>query len=177
MSNLANAITVFRILIAPVFLWFLYKFYLPGDNVGWVLLLAFIFVAATDGIDGAVARKTSTISKFGKLLDPIADKVLIGGSFIVLSMLDLVPWWATVAILVREIGMTIYRLVVIRNRVIPASSGGKFKTILQCITIGWYISPLNLLTYNPNYSIGFGLLYGAVVITWSTAFRYMKDAK
>ena len=177
MSNLANAITVLRILIAPVFLWFLYGYYTPSDSVNWVLLAAFIFVAATDGIDGAVARRTKTISKFGKLLDPIADKVLIGGAFLVLSLLDVVPWWATLAILVREVGMTIYRLVVIKDRVIAASSGGKFKTVLQCITIGWFISPLNVWTFNESFSIGFGLLYGAVFITWSTAFQYFKAAK
>jgi len=176
MSNLANAITVLRILLAPVFLWFLYAYYTPSDFVNWILLAAFILVAATDGIDGAVARKTQTISKLGKLLDPIADKVLIGGAFVVLSILDVCPWWATTAILVRELGMTIYRFIVIKDRVIPASSGGKLKTVLQCITIGWFISPLNVLTFNPNFSIGFGLLYGAVFLTWSTAFQYMKAA-
>ncbi len=177
MSNLANAITVLRILLAPVFLWFLYFFFTPAEIVNWFLLAAFVLVAATDGIDGAIARKTQTISKLGKLLDPIADKVLIGGAFFVLSLLDVIPWWVTVAILVREIGMTIYRLIVIKDRVIPASSGGKFKTVLQCIAIGWFISPLNVLTYNNTLTIGFGLLYLTVFITWSTALQYLKAAK
>jgi len=177
MSNLANAITVLRILLAPVFLWFLYAYYTPSDFVNWILLAAFIFVAATDGIDGAVARKTQTISKLGKLLDPIADKVLIGGAFVVLSILDVCPWWATTAILVRELGITIYRLIVIKDRVIPASSGGKFKTVLQCIVIGWFISPLNAFTYNSNLTIGFGLLCLTVFITWLTALEYMRAAK
>ena len=177
MSNLANAITVLRILLAPVFLWFLYFYFTPAEIVNWFLLAAFVLVAATDGIDGAIARKTQTISKLGKLLDPIADKVLIGGAFFVMSLLDVIPWWVTVAILVREIGMTIYRLMVIKDRVIPASSGGKFKTVLQCIAIGWFISPLNVLTYNNTLTIGFGLLYLTVFITWSTALQYLKAAK
>ena len=94
-----------------------------------------------------------------------------------MSLLDVIPWWVTVAILVREIGMTIYRLMVIKDRVIPASSGGKFKTVLQCIAIGWFISPLNVLTYNNTLTIGFGLLYLTVFITWSTALQYLKAAK
>jgi CDP-diacylglycerol--glycerol-3-phosphate 3-phosphatidyltransferase len=177
MSNLANAITVLRILIAPVFLWFLYGYYTPTDSINWILLAAFILVAATDGVDGAVARRTGTISKFGKLLDPIADKVLIGGAVTVLSMLDVFPWWASVAILVREIGMTVYRFVVIKDRVIAASSGGKFKTVLQCITIGWFISPLNVLTYTGALNVGFALVCLTVFITWSTAFEYLRAAK
>lgn len=177
MSNLANAVTVLRILVAPVFLWFLYTEYTPSEPVNWVLLAAFILIAATDGIDGAIARRTATVSKLGKLLDPIADKVLIGGSFVVLSMLDVVPWWATIAILVREIGMTIYRLIVVNDRVIAASSTGKFKTVFQCIAIGWFISPLNVWTYNPDFSISFGLVYGAVFVTWYSAFKYLRESK
>lgn len=175
--NLANLITVARIVLAPIYLWLLYANYQPGALTNWYLLFGFIAVAATDGIDGAVARKRGIVTKLGKTLDPIADKVLIGGAFLVMSLREVVPWWVTLAILAREIGMTIYRLAVIRDRVIPASSSGKFKTVMQCVALGWVISPLNVALSNQSFDIGFGLLYGAVFITWYSAFKYINEAR
>ena len=175
--NLANLITVFRIILAPIYLWLLYQFYDSGEMSKWYLLAGFILLAATDGIDGAVARKKGIVTKLGKTLDPIADKVLLGGAFLVLSMLGTMPWWATTAILVREVGITIYRLAVIRDRVIPASSSGKTKTILQAIAIGYFISPLLISWHNTSFDFGFGLVYGAVFLTWWSAIRYIKESK
>jgi len=179
MLNAANLVTIARILMAPVFLWFLYVYYVPGQVVGWYLLLAFLLISATDGIDGAIARRNNTVTKLGKLLDPIADKVLIGGTFLVLSILSdsIMPWWATIAILVREIGMTVYRLVVSSDRVIPASSSGKLKTVVQSVALGWVISPLNLMLSNPQFDIGFGLIYGAVFLTWWSAIKYIRESR
>jgi CDP-diacylglycerol--glycerol-3-phosphate 3-phosphatidyltransferase len=175
--NLANLITLLRIVIAPIYLWALYNFYEPGQMVGWLLLAGFIAVAATDGIDGAIARRQDKVTKLGKLLDPIADKILLGGAFVVLSMLDVAPWWATIAILVREVGMTVYRLIVVRDKVIPASSGGKSKTIMQCIAIGWLISPLDVLLFNTVFNVSYGLIYGAVFLTWWSAIQYIRDSR
>jgi CDP-diacylglycerol--glycerol-3-phosphate 3-phosphatidyltransferase len=175
--NAANLVTIGRIAITPVFLWFLLTFYKAGEQVNWLLLLAFIVIAATDGIDGAIARKQNTVTKLGKLLDPIADKVLIGGALIVLSVLEVMPWWATIAILVREIGMTIYRLVVVKNKVIPASSSGKSKTIMQAIAVGYFISPLNDWWFNPSFDLGYGLIYGAVFLTWYSAIQYFRESR
>lgn len=176
--NLANLITIFRILIAPVFLWVLYSFYKPGEMVGWYLLFGFVALAATDGIDGAIARKRGIVTKLGKTLDPIADKVLLGGAFVVLSMLDeVMPWWATIAILVREVAMTIYRLIVIRDKVVPASNSGKSKMIMQCIALGYLISPLNAWWANSSFDLGFGLIYGAVFLTWWSAIKYIREAR
>jgi CDP-diacylglycerol--glycerol-3-phosphate 3-phosphatidyltransferase len=92
-------------------------------------------------------------------------------------MLTVMPWWATIAILVREIAMTIYRLVVVKNKVIPASSSGKSKTIMQAITVGYFISPLNDWWFNPAFDVGFGLVYGAVFLTWYSAFRYFRESR
>jgi CDP-diacylglycerol--glycerol-3-phosphate 3-phosphatidyltransferase len=175
--NLANLITLIRILLAPVYLWILYTYYQPGEMVGWYLLFGFVALAATDGIDGAIARKRGMVTKLGKTLDPIADKVLLGGAFVVLSVLEVMPWWATIAILVREIGMTLYRLAVIRDKVIPASNSGKSKMIMQCITLGYVISPLNALWANGAFDLGFGLIYGAVFLTWWSAFQYIREAR
>ncbi|MFN4848012.1 MAG: CDP-diacylglycerol--glycerol-3-phosphate 3-phosphatidyltransferase [Rhodoluna sp.] len=175
--NLANLITITRIAIAPIYLFALSRFYEPGQNIGWALLAGFVLLAATDGIDGAVARKQGTVTKLGKLLDPVADKILLGGSFVVLSLLEVMPWWATIAILVREVAITIYRLIVIRDRVIPASSSGKSKTIMQCIAIGWLISPLNAWWRNDVFDMGYGLIYGAVFLTWWSAFKYIQESR
>lgn len=175
--NLANTITISRIALAPVFLYALYEFYLPGNNIGWLLLLGFVVLASTDGLDGAIARRQGKVTKLGKLLDPIADKVLLGGAFIVLSMLDeVMPWWATIAILIREVGITVYRLIVIRDRVIPASNSGKSKTVMQCIAIGWVISPLNVWWFNTVFNLGYGLIYGAVFLTWWSAIKYIRES-
>jgi CDP-diacylglycerol--glycerol-3-phosphate 3-phosphatidyltransferase len=151
--------------------------YDAGESINWILLLAFVLIAATDGIDGAIARKQNTVTKLGKLLDPIADKVLIGGSLVVLSLLDVMLWWATIAILVREIGMTVYRLVVVKNKVIAASNSGKSKTIMQSIAVGYFISPLNELWFNPAFDIGYGLIYGAVFLTWWSAIQYFRESR
>jgi CDP-diacylglycerol--glycerol-3-phosphate 3-phosphatidyltransferase len=151
--------------------------YDAGESINWVLLLAFVLIAATDGIDGAIARKQNTVTKLGKLLDPIADKVLIGGSLVVLSLLDVMLWWATIAILVREIGMTVYRLVVVKNKVIAASNSGKSKTIMQSIAVGYFISPLNELWFNPAFDLGYGLIYGAVFLTWWSAIQYFRESR
>jgi CDP-diacylglycerol--glycerol-3-phosphate 3-phosphatidyltransferase len=151
--------------------------YDAGESINWVLLLAFVLIAATDGIDGAIARKQNTVTKLGKLLDPIADKVLIGGSLVVLSMLNVMLWWATIAILVREIGMTVYRLVVVKNKVIAASNSGKSKTIVQSIAVGYFISPLNELWFNPAFDLGYGLIYGAVFLTWWSAIQYFRESR
>ena len=177
MLNAANLVTIGRIAVTPVFLWFLLTAYAAGGTVNWILLLAFILIAASDGIDGAIARKQNTVTKLGKLLDPIADKILLGGSFIVLSMLNVIPWWATIAILVREVAMTVYRLIVVKNKVIPASASGKSKTIVQAIAIGYLISPLNQLLANQYFDIGSSLMFAALFLTWWSAFQYFKDSR
>ena len=177
MLNAANLVTFGRIAVTPIFLWILLTSYKAGESVNWILLLAFILIAASDGIDGAIARKQNTVTKLGKILDPIADKVLLGGSFIVLSILNVVPWWATIAILVREVAMTVYRLVVVKNKVIPASKSGKSKTIVQAIAIGYLISPLNQLLSSQYFDIGSALVFASLFLTWWSAFQYFKDSR
>ena len=128
-GNVANIITVVRILLAPVFVWML----LVDDGADGLLryLAAGLFILAivTDSVDGLLARRQNLITDFGKILDPIADKVLIGGALVALSILGELPWWVTIVILVREIGITVYRFIALRDRVIPASWLGKVKTV------------------------------------------------
>lgn len=135
-------------------------------------MTAFVVSIATDGVDGAIARRRGLITDLGKILDPIADKALIGGAFISLSILNLVPWWITAAIMLREVGITVYRLVVVRRRVLAASTGGKVKTVLQAVAVGFYISPLAAL-WAPVEIIQAVVLYLALGSTVLSGIQYV----
>jgi len=105
--------------------------------------VVFAVAVITDRLDGSLARSYGVTSEFGKLADPIADKMLIGAAVIGLSMLGDLPWWVTVLILVREVGVTVLRFAMLSRGVIPASRGGKLKTLVQAIAIGLFILPLH----------------------------------
>ncbi len=141
--NVANGLTVLRLLLVPVFA--LALFHDDGHQTGWRIAACGIFAAAsmTDRFDGELARRRGLITEFGKLADPIADKALIGTALVGLSALDDLPWWITVVILVREVGVTLLRFWVIRHGVMAASRGGKVKTLLQAVAIGLYVLPLS----------------------------------
>lgn len=135
--NLPNALTLARLAAVPfVGLLLLAQTTLTRD------LAAALFVAAavTDFIDGAIARKREMTTDFGALLDPIADKALISVALIGLSALGDVPWWVTIVILGREFAVTGLRMWVLRHGVIPASRGGKVKTLAQIIAIAMFLA-------------------------------------
>lgn len=140
--NIANALTVFRLLLVPIFLLALFHGDGHDDAWRWGAFGVFFLASYTDRVDGQIARSRNLITAFGKLADPIADKALIGAALIGLSALDDLPWLVTIAVLVREIGVTLLRFWVIRHGVIPASRGGKLKTLLQGLAIGFYVLPL-----------------------------------
>lgn len=141
--NVANALTMLRLVLVPVFLVVL--FHGTGHETGWRIAAWAVFAVAsvTDRIDGDLARSRGLVTEFGKLADPIADKALVGASLVGLSALGELWWWVTVVVLVREIGVTVLRFWVIRHGVIPASRGGKIKTFLQTVAIGLYVLPLH----------------------------------
>ncbi|MGI4895687.1 MAG: CDP-diacylglycerol--glycerol-3-phosphate 3-phosphatidyltransferase [Janthinobacterium lividum] len=140
--HLPNALTVLRLVVVPIFVWFLAEN--GGDDRHWRLAAAAVFLAAiiSDRYDGYLARRWEVVSDFGKIADPIADKALIGAGLIVLSLQDRVWWWITIVILVRELGVTLLRFIVLRRGVIPAAAGGKIKTVVQSIAVGLYVLPL-----------------------------------
>lgn len=140
--NIANALTTSRLLLVPVFLFALFAE--DGAGFGWRIVAAIVFGVAsiTDRLDGDIARRRGLVTDFGKIVDPIADKALTGSALVGLSLLGELPWWITVLILVREIGVTLLRFWVIRHGVIPASRGGKTKTFAQAVAIGLYLLPL-----------------------------------
>jgi CDP-diacylglycerol--glycerol-3-phosphate 3-phosphatidyltransferase len=141
--NIANALTVLRLVLVPLFV--LALFADDGHTEGWRWTAFGVFAVAsyTDRVDGQLARSRNLVTSFGKLVDPIADKALIGAALIGLSLLGDLPWWITVLVMIREIGVTLLRFWVIRHGVIPASRGGKLKTLLQGLAIGFYLLPLS----------------------------------
>jgi CDP-diacylglycerol---glycerol-3-phosphate 3-phosphatidyltransferase len=141
-GNIANIVTVVRILLVPVFIWLLFLDNHADGVWRWVATALFVLAIATDGVDGHLARGRNLITNVGIILDPIADKLLIGGALISLSILGDLWWWVTIVILVRELGITVFRFIVIRRRVIPASKGGKLKTVFQSVAISLFLAPL-----------------------------------
>ena len=170
--NIANYLTVLRLLLVPVFLLFL----LAREGEDDVLRLAaagvFLLAAVTDRVDGQLARSRGLVTSFGKLLDPIADKALIGGALVGLSLLGELPWWVTLLVLVREIGVTVLRFVVIRHGVIPAGRGGKLKTVLQIVALTAYLLPLP----DVLQPIAVALMGLAVLITLVTGAEIVGQA-
>ncbi len=144
--QLPNAITIARILCAPVFLWLLLADAGAGGGLRWAAAIVFIVAIATDGVDGYIARRYDIVSDLGKLLDPIADKVLTGIAFISLSILGELPWWVTIVVLVREVGITVYRFVVVSDHVLAAAWMGKLKTVFQAVALSIALAPLSGLS-------------------------------
>jgi CDP-diacylglycerol--glycerol-3-phosphate 3-phosphatidyltransferase len=140
--NVANVLTVSRLVLVPVFLLALFTH--DGTDTTWRLIAFGLFavLSITDHIDGRLARKHGLITDFGKIADPIADKALTGSALVGLSILGELGWWITIVIAVREVGVTLLRFWVIRHGVIPASPGGKLKTLVQIVAIGLYILPM-----------------------------------
>jgi CDP-diacylglycerol--glycerol-3-phosphate 3-phosphatidyltransferase len=170
--NVANALTVLRLVLVPVFLVALFQD--GGESTAWrvAAFVAFAVASVTDRIDGELARRHNLVTDFGKIADPIADKALIGAALIGLSVLDELPWWVTVLVLVREVGVTALRLVVIRHGVMPASRGGKVKTMLQSVAIGLLVLP----TTGWLEDVALLVMAAAVVVTVVTGVDYVLRA-
>ena len=170
--NLPNALTLLRLAVVPVFAALLFADGGMDDDRRYWATLVFALAIITDRYDGMIARRTGQVTEFGKLADPIADKALTGTALIGLSVLALLPWWVTVAILVREVGVTLLRFWVIRHGVIPASRGGKLKTLLQGLAISLYVLP------HPGLLgvLAAVLMAAAVVVTVVTGADYVYRA-
>lgn len=176
--NIANVLTGVRMALVPVFLVTLFAG--GGYDPKWRFVAFTVFAAAmaTDRLDGELARRRGLVTSFGMIADPIADKALTGAALIGLSVLGLVPWWATIVIMVREVGITVLRFAVLRHGVIPANRGGKTKTFVQTLAIGLYLLPLTEL-FGPSLLID-GLrwtaLAAAVLLTVVTGVDYVVQA-
>ncbi|EXF25258.1 CDP-diacylglycerol--glycerol-3-phosphate 3-phosphatidyltransferase [Nesterenkonia sp. AN1] len=183
--NIANILTMVRIALVPVFIWLLVLdaqgevFGGSGEatNGGWRWAAAGVFALAvlTDKIDGDLARSRNLVTDFGKIADPIADKLLIGAGLVMLSLLGELPWWVTLVILARELGVTVLRMVVIRYGVMPASRGGKLKTVLQSAGLLLMLLPLVIIaTWLAD--VAFWIMILALVVTVVTGVDYLISA-
>ncbi len=170
--NIANALTLLRLFLVPVFVVFLLAH--GGHSSGWRewAFVAFAVACITDLIDGDLARRHNLVTDVGKIADPIADKALTGAALLGLAALGDLPWWVTGVVLLRELGITALRVVVIRHGVIPASRGGKAKTLVQNIAIGLYVLPLS----GGWASARFWVMGVALVLTVATGADYVSKA-
>jgi CDP-diacylglycerol---glycerol-3-phosphate 3-phosphatidyltransferase len=170
--NVANGLTVVRLVLVPVFLVALFAG--GGYETRWRIAAFVIFAVAmiTDRFDGSLARSHGMVTEFGKLADPIADKALLGAALIGLSLLHELAWWVTVVIMVREIGVTVLRFAVLHRGVIPASHGGKLKTLVQAIAIGLFILPLS----GAWHVAATVVMAIAIVLTVVTGIEYVAQA-
>ncbi|MFL0379441.1 CDP-alcohol phosphatidyltransferase family protein [Micrococcus luteus] len=177
--NLPNILTSVRILMVPFFAWALWVGGpWGGDSLvaRWLALALFAAAMYTDKLDGDIARARGLITDFGKIADPIADKLLTGTALVLFSLLGELWWWVTIVILVREWGITLMRFVVIRYGVMPAGRGGKLKTVLQTVGIGLLLLPLVPLVGGWWPWAGWVVIGAATVLTVLTGLEYVKDA-
>lgn len=173
--NLPNAITVARILLVPLYIWLSLHYGISGAMAWWAILV-FVLAIATDGVDGAIARRRGLITNLGKILDPIADKALTGAGFILMAHFGLVSGWIVALLLLREWGITAWRLTIARKRVVAASGGGKIKTILQAIVIPLMLSPL-AASFNWIELSAQVLFWITVAVTLITGVQYLVAAR
>ncbi len=171
--NIANELTMLRLLMVPVFAVVLFH----GDGTitswRWAAFALFAVASVTDLLDGDLARRRGLVTTFGKVADPIADKALMGTALVGLSALGELSWWVTGVVLAREIGVTLLRFRVIKHGVIPASRGGKLKTLLQAAAIGLYVAPLS----GWPATLATWIMAAAVVVTLVTAVDYVGKAR
>ncbi len=170
--NVANGLTGLRLVLVPVFFALTVASGLVHPGLRMAATVVFVVASLTDFVDGWIARTWDLVTTFGKVADPVADKALTGTALVLLSWYQHLPWWVTVVILVRELGITMLRFFVIRREVIAASRGGKVKTAIQILAISWYLWPFPAtLSY-----VGAFVMLIAVVVTLVTGVDYLIRA-
>jgi CDP-diacylglycerol--glycerol-3-phosphate 3-phosphatidyltransferase len=188
--NIANVLTTLRIVLVPFFGWALLQD--GGDSATWRWVAFAIFAVAmiTDKVDGDLARKHNLITDFGKIADPIADKAITGMAFIGLSIVGDIWWWVTILVLLREWSVTLLRLSVLKDVVIPAAKSGKIKTVLQAVALSGLIWPLphgdahgGAFDFWPEplgealFYLSQTLLAAAVAMTMWSGYEFFRDVR
>lgn len=175
--QLPNALTIARIPLAGVFFVLLLLGGSLGESSqGLRLAAAILFIVAisTDWVDGYLARRHDIVSDFGKLWDPIADKLLTGLAFVGLAILAEMPWWMVVVILIREWGVTVHRLVVRRSHVVAAAWMGKVKTAVQAVALSWALLPCDVVVGLDAWrAVTLVLMWIVVVLTVASGVDYV----
>lgn len=177
--NLPNVLTSIRIILVPFFIWALWQSGTFGQDsmqARWIAVAIFAVAMYTDKLDGDIARSRGLVTDFGKIADPIADKFLTGAAWITMSLLGEIWWWITIVILLREWGITLMRLLMLRTRVMPASRGGKIKTVLQTAGILVLLLPLASVVGDWWLWFGWTVVIAALLITLITGLDYVIKA-
>ncbi len=180
--NLPNALTTLRILAVPFFGWALLIDDGRSPGWRWVAWVVFVLAMVTDKVDGDLARKHNLVTDFGKIADPIADKALTGMAFVGLSLVGELWWWVTAVVLLREWGITLMRLWLVRSGVVlPAGQGGKLKTVVQSIALAMLVVPLRMFSgpWDPIgevlWWVAITLMGIAVALTVVTGADYVRQ--
>jgi CDP-diacylglycerol--glycerol-3-phosphate 3-phosphatidyltransferase len=173
--NAPNMLTLVRILMIPLFWWLL--MYDGGTNAATRVAATVVFIVAsiTDWLDGWLARRQGLVTTFGKIADPLADKALTGVALIGLSLLGELWWWVTILIILREVGVTVIRFVVLKHGVIPASRGGKAKTLFQMVGIIMFLLPITA-DMTVLWWVRNAVMAVAVLLTTVTGLDYVHKA-
>ncbi|OJU42045.1 MAG: CDP-diacylglycerol--glycerol-3-phosphate 3-phosphatidyltransferase [Microbacterium sp. 69-10] len=175
--QLPNAITIARIPLAVVFfVLLLLAGTFGGDSLTmrWVAGALFVLAISTDWVDGYLARRFDIVSDFGKLWDPIADKLLTGAGFLGLAILGEVQWWIVILILIREWGITVHRFTIVHEHVVAAAWMGKIKTVVQAVALSWALLPLHVWIGMPVWTITtLVLMIAALVLTVASGIDYV----
>jgi CDP-diacylglycerol--glycerol-3-phosphate 3-phosphatidyltransferase len=175
--QLPNAITIARIPLAVVFFVLLLlagTFGADSLTMRWVAGALFVLAISTDWVDGYLARRYDIVSDFGKLWDPIADKLLTGAGFLGLAILGEVQWWIVILILMREWGITVHRFTIVHEHVVAAAWMGKIKTVVQAVALSWALLPLHVWIGMPVWTITtLVLMIAALVLTVASGIDYV----
>ncbi|MFP7695955.1 CDP-diacylglycerol--glycerol-3-phosphate 3-phosphatidyltransferase [Trueperella sp. LYQ143] len=176
--NIANTLTILRLVLVPFFIWALL---IPDSPHRWLAWAIFALAALTDKLDGHLARSRGLITNFGKLADSIADKALIISAMVMCSWHGWLWWWVTIVFIVRELGITVMRMAVVRKSVMAAGRGGKIKMMAQSLGIGGLVIPW--CAFLPH-TIAVVLVWGcyvlvaiALVFAFTSAAQYIVQAR
>jgi CDP-diacylglycerol--glycerol-3-phosphate 3-phosphatidyltransferase len=181
--NLANAITIARMLLIPVFLVILFSG-IPEPYGDILAAAVFILAAATDKLDGYVARRSKQITTLGQFLDPLADKLLIAAALIALVAQDRVAAWVAMVIIGREIAVSVLRIIGVSQGVsIPADKYGKLKTVLQIVYVVYVLVPTADIAEIIHVSTDVALIIQwvlaivVVIVTLASGVNYFRNAR
>ena len=174
LNNLPNTLSIMRLALIPIIVICLY---FPGRLGSFLAALFFGGAAITDLLDGFYARRHKKVTPLGKFLDPLADKLLISATMIMLITLNRIPVWVVILIIVREMAITGLRgIAVIEGKVIEASSLGKYKTIFQSVSL--ICLCLHYQYFNIDFHIvGMTFLWAALLLTMWSGWVYFRMTK
>ena len=176
--NIANALTVLRLILVPVFV---AVYWADTPCRAWAAWGIFALAALTDKLDGHLARSRGLITDFGKLADSIADKFLIGAALIMLSLHGHLWWWVTILMIGRELAITLMRMYMVKQEVMAAGRGGKIKMFMQSLGIGGLLIPWASFLPSVLAAVLIWICYAFIAIALyfsiSSAVEYVQDAR